>query len=175
MQEQDPLIELEGHIHNVRYSNNETGYSVLSMHINGYKEPVIVVGNIVSPAPGETLKITGKWSKHPKFGKQFKAESYTIKNPVSIQGIENFLGSGLIKGIGPKMAARIVEQFGENSLNVIERQPDDLHQIPGIGPKRIEQIKGSWDEQKHVRDLMIFLQTYDIGSGTAIRIFRRYG
>lgn len=175
MQEQAPPTELEGQIHKIKYSSNETGYSVLNMRINGYKNPVIVVGNIVSPSPGEILKITGKWSKHPKFGMQFRAESYTIKTPVSLKGIENFLGSGLIKGIGPKMAARIVERFGKNSLDIIERHPEELHKIDGIGSKRIKQIKDAWVEQKQIRDLMIFLQSYDIGSGPAIRIFKRYG
>ncbi len=175
MQEKVPLVELEGQIHKIKYSSNETGYSVLSMHINGYKNPVTVVGNIVSPSPGEILQISGKWSTHPKFGKQFKAEAYTIKNPVSIQGIKNFLGAGLIKGIGPKMADRIVEKFGEKSLEIIDYQPEELQKIDGIGPKRVSQIKEAWDEQKHIRDLMIFLQAYDIGSGSAIRIFKRYG
>ena len=175
MQEQKPLVELEGQIRKIKYSSNDTGYSVLSMKINGYKNPVIIVGNIVSPSPGETLRIVGKWLKHPKFGEQFKVETYSIKNPVSIHGIEKFLGSGLIKGIGPKMAARIVGEFGKNSLEIIEHHPEELHKIDGIGPKRISQIKEAWDEQKHIRDLMIFLQAYAIGSGPAIRIFKRYG
>ena len=175
MKEKEHLVELEGQIYKIKYSSNDTGYSVLSMHINGYKKPVIVVGNIVSPSPGEILNISGKWATHPKFGEQFRVESYTIKNPVSLQGIENFLGSGLIKGIGPKMAAKIVERFGKNSLDIIENHPEELHKIDGIGPKRIAQIKEAWDEQKHIRDLMIFLQSYNIGSGPAIRIFRRYG
>jgi exodeoxyribonuclease V alpha subunit len=175
MQEKEPLIDLEGQIQKIKYSNNETGYSVLSMHIDGFKKPVTVVGNIVSPSPGEPLKLSGSWITHPKFGKQFKVEAYAIKNPVSIEGIENFLGSGLIKGIGPKMAERIVKKFGKNSLKIIEHHPEELQKIGGIGPKRISQIKEAWDEQKHIRDLMIFLQTYGIGSGTAVRMFKRYG
>ncbi len=175
MQEKDPLVELEGQIHKIKYSSNDTGYSILSMHIAGHKDPVIAVGNILSPSPGETLKLSGQWSTHPKFGKQFKVETYTIKNPASIQGIENFLGSGLIKGIGPKMAGRIVKQFGKDSLEIIDHHPEELNKIDGIGPKRISKIKEAWDEQKHIRDLMIFLQAYDIGSGQAIRVFRRYG
>lgn len=175
MQDKEPIVELEGQIHKIKYNSNETGYSVLSMHINGYKNPVIVVGNIVAPSPGEFLKISGKWSTHPKFGEQFKAESYTIKNPVSIHGIEKFLGSGLIKGVGPKMAERIVNQFGKNSLEIIDNHPEELGKINGVGQKRISMIKEAWDEQKHIRGLMIFLQAYGIGSGPAIRIFKRYG
>ena len=175
MLEKDPLVELEGQIHKIKFSSNDTGYSILSMHITGHKDPVIAVGNILSPSPGETLKLSGQWSTHPKFGKQFKVETYAIKNPSSIQGIENFLGSGLIKGIGPKMAERIVKQFGKDSLEIIDHHPEELNKIDGIGPKRISKIKEAWDEQKHIRDLMIFLQAYDIGSGQAIRVFRRYG
>jgi len=175
MQEKEPLVEIEGQIHKIKYSSDETGYSVLSMHINGYSNPVIAVGNVVSPSPGETLKISGKWSKHSRFGRQFKIESYTIIRPVSLKGIESFLGSGLIKGIGPKMAARIVNKFGKSSLEIIENSPEDLSKIDGVGTKRISMIKEAWDEQKNVRDLMMFLQTYGIGSGPAIRIFRRYG
>ncbi|MGD9159298.1 MAG: ATP-dependent RecD-like DNA helicase [Desulfobacteraceae bacterium] len=175
MQDKEPLVELEGQIHKIKFNSNETGYSVLSMHINGYKNPVIVVGNLGSPSPGEFLKISGKWSMHPKFGKQFKAKTYTIKNPVSILGIEKFLGSGLIKGIGPKMAERIVNRFGKNSLEIIDHHPEELGKIDGVGPKRISMIKEAWYEQKHISDLMIFLQAYGIGSGPAIRIFKRYG
>ena len=175
MLEKESLIELEGQIHRIKYCNDETGYSILSMHIDGYKAPVIVVGNIVSPSPGEVLGITGSWIKHPRFGRQFKAETYRIKNPVSIKGIENFLGSGLIKGIGPKMAARIVGQFGKDSLEIIEHHPDELTRIDGVGQKRIKMITEAWEEQKHIRDLMIFLQSYGIGSGPAVKIFKKYG
>ncbi len=175
MQKKESLVELEGQIHRVKYSNDETGYSILSMHIDGYKTPVIVVGNIVSPSPGETLRITGSWIKHPRFGRQFKAEAYRIKNSVFIEGIENFLGSGLIKGIGPKMAARIVGQFGKDSLEIIEHHPEELINIDGVGQKRVNMIKEAWDEQKHIRDLMIFLQSYGIGSGPAVKIFKKYG
>lgn len=175
IQENEPLLELEGQIHRIKYNSDETGYSVISMHVNGYRDAVVAVGNIVSPSPGETLRIKGRWLNHPRFGKQFKVETYTIKNPVSIKGIENFLGSGLIKGIGPKMAARIVGQFGKNSLEIIEHHPEELKKIDGVGPKRISMIKAAWDEQKYIRDLMIFLQSYGIGSGPAVKIFRKYG
>ncbi len=175
MPENSSPTELEGQILKVKYSDSETGYAVLSMEIDGERNTVTAVGNIVSPTPGERLSIRGEWTKHPKFGAQFKVETFAVKNPVSAKGIENFLGSGLIKGIGPKMASRIVEQFGTASLEIIENSPEELNKIEGVGPKRIKMIKEAWDEQKHIRDLMIFLQAYGVGTGTAVRIFKKYG
>ncbi|MFC1838455.1 ATP-dependent RecD-like DNA helicase [Thermodesulfobacteriota bacterium] len=175
MTENDPHIDIEGEIRRVTYSSEETGYTVARMKVKGNPSPVTIVGNILAPSPGETLKVSGSWTTHPKFGKQFKVESYSLKNPVTIQGIKNYLGSGLIKGIGSVMASRIVEKFGKKSLDIIEQIPDALCEVEGIGPKRVDTIKNAWKEQRDVRDLMLFLQSHGIGPGPAVKIFRRYG
>lgn len=175
MTENDRQIDIEGEIRRITYSSEETGYTVARMKIRGNPSPVTIVGNILTPSPGETLKVKGNWTNHPKFGKQFRVESYSINSPVTIQGIKNYLGSGLIKGIGSVMASRIVEKFGEKSLDVIEQSPEELCEVEGIGPKRIDTIKNAWMEQRDVRDLMLFLQSHGIGPTPAVKIFRRYG
>ncbi len=175
MSENSRQIDIEGEIHRITYSSEETGYTVAQMKVKGSPFPVTVVGNILAPSPGETLKVRGNWTTHPKFGKQFSVESYSIKTPVTLLGIKNYLGSGLIKGIGSVMASRIVEKFGEKSLEIIEKKPEELCKVEGIGPKRISVIKNAWREQRDIRDLMLFLQSHGIGPGPAVKIFRRYG
>lgn len=167
--------DIVGEIQKITYSNEETGYTVAQMKIKGSPFPVTVVGNILAPSSGETLHVTGSWSTHPRFGKQFKVESYSLKSPVTVKGIKNYLGSGLIQGIGSVMASRIVDKFGEKSLDIIDREPDELNKIEGIGPKRIEMIKNAWQDQRDIRDLMLFLQSHGIGPGPAVKIFKRYG
>jgi exodeoxyribonuclease V alpha subunit len=175
MTENNPQIDIEGEIRRVTYSSEETGYTVARMKVKGNTSPVTIVGNILTPSPGEILKLRGSWTTHPKFGKQFKVESYSIKNPVTVQGIKNYLGSGLIKGIGSVMASRIVDKFGKKSLDIIEQTPDSLCEVEGIGPKRVDTIKNAWVEQRDARDLMLFLQSHGIGPGPSVKIFRRYG
>ena len=175
MEESRFQIELEGQIERITYSNEETGYTVAKLNVRGYHDPVTVVGYIMAPAPGETLLINGNWTNHPRFGRQFKIENHRIKVPATVQGIKKYLGSGLIHGIGPVMASKIVQRFGEKTLEVIENRTDDLAKISGIGPKRVEMIKKAWDDQKEIRDVMIFLQSHGVGSGFAAKIFRYYG
>jgi exodeoxyribonuclease V alpha subunit len=172
---QDPRVELEGHIEAITYTNEETGYTVIKMIISGFRDPVTVVGNIIAPNPGEILSVKGSWANHPKFGRQFKAESYRIKSPASIDGIRKYLGSGLIKGIGPVMAARIVTAFGDKTLDIIDARIERLEEIGGIGPKRVEMIREAWSDQKNIRDVMIFLHAHGVGSGFAAKIFKQYG
>lgn len=167
--------ELEGQIERITYSNEETGYTVAKLNVRGYPDTVTVVGDIIAPNPGEILTVRGAWTNHPKFGRQFRVSSHSIKVPATVHGIKKYLGSGLIKGIGPVMALRIVEKFGEKTLEVIENRTDKLGKIEGIGPKRIEMIKEAWKDQKEIRDLMIFLQAHGVGSGYAAKIFKRYG
>jgi exodeoxyribonuclease V alpha subunit len=167
--------ELEGQIESISYTNEETGYTVLKLNISGFRDPITVVGNMVAPNPGETLHVRGAWSNHPRFGRQFKAESCHIKSPASVDGIKKYLGSGLIKGIGPVMAARIVAVFRERTLDIIDGQIERLQEIDGIGPKRVEMIRKAWSDQRSIRDVMIFLHSHGVGSGYAARIFRQYG
>ena len=167
--------ELEGQIEKVTYSNEETGYTVATISVHGYHEPVIIVGKIMAPTPGEIVLVKGGWVNHPRFGRQFKVEEHTKKVPATVVGIKKYLSSGLIKGIGPVMASRIVRKFGEKTLDIIEHRPDKLVQVEGVGPKRVEMIKRAWRDQREIRDVMIFLQSHDIGTAYAAKIFRQYG
>jgi len=171
----EPPLELEGQIDTVTYSNEETGYTVARLIVHGFHDPVTVVGKIISPTPGEILSVKGSWTNHPRFGRQFSAETYHIKFPATVDGIRKYLGSGLIKGIGPVMASRIVDKFGEKTLDTIDHYIERLEEIEGIGPKRVGLIKKAWTDQKDIRDVMIFLQAHGVGSGYAARIFRQYG
>ena len=169
------LIELEGQIARITYSSEETGYTVAKIKASGYFEPVTVVGNFMAPNPGEIMKMKGNWHHHPKFGRQFKVMSYRTVVPSTVNGIKKYLGSGLIRGIGPVMASRIVKKFGEKTLEVIEHRIEELEKVEGIGRKRVGMIKQAWGEQKEIRDVMIFLQGHGVGSGYATKIFKRYG
>ncbi len=167
--------ELIGQIDRVTFYNEENGYAVLKMQINGYTEPVTVVGCFAKPAVGEVLKMQGEWTSHPRFGEQFKANTAETVTPSTTGGIERFLSSGLIKGIGPAVAARIVEHFGEDTLRVLDEESYRLLEVNGVGPKTIEMIKASWVEQKEIREVIVFLQSYGVATGYALRAWRQYG
>ncbi len=166
---------LKGQIERITYTNEENGYSVLKLKVYGRKDLVCAVGNMMAPTPGEILELEGEWSTHPKFGEQFKINRYQTKVPATVYGIRKYLGSGLIKGIGPVMAQRIVGKFGESTLEVIERTPESLTAVAGIGKKRIAMIMAAWEEQKEIREVMLFLQTHGVSSGYATKIFKEYG
>jgi exodeoxyribonuclease V alpha subunit len=167
--------DLEGQIERITYVNEETGYTVAKLRVSGYSEPVTIVGNLIAPAPGEMLKLRGAWQTHPKFGKQFIVATHQTIVPATVAGIRKYLGSGLIKGIGPVMASRIVKTFGERTLRVIDESIDELHKVEGIGQKRIEMIEKAWKDQKEIRDVMVFLQGHGVSPAYATKIFRRYG
>ena len=168
------LADLQGQIERVTFSNEENGYTIAKVKVYGRRELVTVVGNIVCPTPGEIIKMKGEWSNHPKFGEQFKLAYYKTTVPASVHGIEKYLGSGLIKGIGPVMAKRIVKLFGEATLDVIEADIQKLVEVPGIGNKRIGMISLAWEEQKEIRSVMLFLQTHGVSSGYATKIYKQY-
>jgi exodeoxyribonuclease V alpha subunit len=167
--------ELEGQIERITYTNEETGYTVARIRVTGYSEPITAVGKFIAPAPGELLKMEGAWMDHPKFGRQFKVIRYRSVVPSSIEGIRRYLGSGLIKGIGPVMASRIVEKFKEKTLEVIDNRIEELEKVGGIGPERVAMIRRAWEEQKDIREVMIFLQGHGVSSAYATKIFKRYG
>jgi exodeoxyribonuclease V alpha subunit len=169
------LSELEGQIERVTYSSEESGYCVLQIRIRGRRETTTVVGNIMNPIPGEIISMQGQWANHPKYGRQFKVSYYKCATPATVYGIEKYLGSGLIKGIGPVMAKRIVKKFKEETLDIIENQIKRLAEVPGIGDKRIAMIRQAWIEQKEIRSVMIFLQSYGVSSAYASRIYKQYG
>jgi exodeoxyribonuclease V alpha subunit len=168
-------VFLQGQIERITYTNDENGYTIAKVKVNGHRDLVTVVGNLMAPTPGEIIKMDGEWVNHPRYGRQFKVVSYKSLVPASVYGIEKYLGSGLIKGIGPVMARRIVERFGKNTLDVIEKEIKELAGIDGIGEKRIGMIKKAWEDQKEIREVMIFLQTHGVGSGYATKIFKQYG
>ncbi|RPH48645.1 MAG: ATP-dependent RecD-like DNA helicase, partial [Desulfobacteraceae bacterium] len=175
MNHEPETILLTGRIEKITYTSEETGYAVAKVIVQGRKDPVTVVGNLLSPVPGETLTMKGEWTKHPKFGEQFKVSEFSSAAPESLAGIEKYLGSGIVKGIGPVMAERIVKKFGIKTLDIIEKDTFKLSSVEGIGEKRIAMIKKAWDEQKEIRNLMIFIHAYGLGAGYAVKIFRKYG
>ena len=169
------LANLQGQIERITYTNEENGYTIAKLKVYGQRDLVTVVGNMLAPTPGEILKLRGEWANHPKYGEQFKVAQYKTSVPASVYGIQKYLGSGLIKGIGPVMAKRITKKFGKNTLSVIGNEPDKLIEVEGIGKKRVKMIKDAWEEQKEIREVMLFLQTHGVSSGYATKIFKQYG
>lgn len=166
--------ELTGQIERITFFNEENGFTIAKIKAGNHAGLVTVVGNLMSPTPGEILEMKGEWAFHPRFGEQFKVADYKIKVPATVDGIKKYLGSGLIKGLGPVMAERIVKTFGKASLDVIENQIEKLKRVEGIGKKRIAMIKTAWREQREIRDLMLFLQSHGVGTGYAVKIFKQY-
>ncbi len=169
------LEQLQGQIERITFTNEETGYTVAKVRVYGRRDLVTVIGNIVNPTPGEILKMKGEWGNHPKYGEQFKIVFCQTAVPANVQGIEKYLGSGLIKGIGPVMAKRVVKMFKEKTLEIIESEIDRLAEVEGIGQKRIGMIRRAWEEQKEIREVMIFLQSHGVSSGYAAKIYKQYG
>jgi len=169
------LTELQGQIERVTFTSEETGYTVAKVKVYGRRELVTVIGAIVNPTPGEVIRMKGEWGNHPKYGEQFKIVFCQCTTPATVYGIEKYLGSGLIKGIGPVMAKRIVKRYKEKTLDVIENAIETLAAVEGIGTKRIGMIKRAWEEQKEIRSVMLFLQSHGVSSGYAAKIFKQYG
>jgi exodeoxyribonuclease V alpha subunit len=169
------MIELTGEIERITFHNEENGYTIARMRVQGRKGTVTIVGNLSNPNPGESLRLNGLWQTHSKYGEQFKILSYESLVPATVVGIERYLGSGLIKGIGPVMAKRLVEKFGTETLAIIEETVERLHEVEGIGEKRVGMIKSAWDEQKEIRDVMVFLQGHGVSPAYGVKIFRHYG
>ncbi len=168
------LTDLSGQIERITYTDDKSGFTIARIKVYGRRDLVTIAGSIMAPAPGEILKMQGEWVNHPKFGEQFKVVHYSTSVPATVFGIEKYLGSGLIKGIGPVMAKRIVKKFGKKTLDVIEEDIGQLTQVAGIGKKRIGMIEAAWEEQKEIRSVMLFLQTHGVGSGYATKIFKEY-
>ncbi|MEW6109004.1 MAG: ATP-dependent RecD-like DNA helicase [Nitrospirota bacterium] len=169
------LAELQGQLERITYFNEENHYTIARLKVQGQKRLVTVVGNLVSVSPGEVLRLKGSWEVHPKYGEQFKFVSYETVVPATAKGIERYLGSGLVKGIGPVMAKRLVDKFGTGTLNIIETDAERLREVEGFGDVRIKMIRTAWEAQKEIRDVMIFLQNYEVSSTYAAKIYRQYG
>ncbi|MFE9426157.1 ATP-dependent RecD-like DNA helicase [Kitasatospora sp. NPDC006697] len=169
------LAQLEGVLERITYANEETGYTVARVDTGrGGGELLTVVGALLGAQVGESLRLHGRWGSHPQYGRQFTVENYTTVLPATVQGIQRYLGSGLIKGIGPKFAERIVGHFGIDTLTVIEEQAERLIEVPGLGPKRTKMIAAAWEEQKAIKEVMVFLQGVGVSTSLAVRIYKKY-
>ncbi|CAM5536814.1 ATP-dependent RecD-like DNA helicase [Streptomyces hirsutus] len=170
------LATLEGVLERITYANEENGYTVARVDTGrGAADLLTVVGALLGAQVGESLRMEGRWGSHPQYGKQFHVENYTTLLPATVQGIRRYLGSGLVKGIGPVFADRITQHFGLDTLTVIEEEPKRLIEVPGLGPKRTKKIVDAWEEQKAIKEVMLFLQTVEVSTSIAVRIYKKYG
>lgn len=170
------LAVLEGVLERITYANEENGYTVARVDTGrGGGDLLTVVGALLGAQVGESLRMEGRWGSHPQYGKQFTVENYTTVLPATVQGIRRYLGSGLVKGIGPVFADRITQHFGLDTLQIIEEEPKRLIEVPGLGPKRTKKIADAWEEQKAIKEVMLFLQTVEVSTSIAVRIYKKYG
>jgi exodeoxyribonuclease V alpha subunit len=169
-----PSATLDAVLERITYANEETGYTVARVATDRSGELLTVVGALLGAQPGESLRLRGRWASHPQYGRQFQVEAYDTMLPATIQGIRRYLGSGLIKGIGPKMAERIVDHFGQATLEVIEQAPGRLVEVPGLGPKRTGMITAAWEEQRAIKEVMVFLQGVGVSTSLGVRIYKTY-
>jgi exodeoxyribonuclease V alpha subunit len=165
---------LDAVLERITYANDETGYTVARVATDRSSDLLTVVGPLLGAQPGERLRLSGRWRSHPQYGRQFEVQRYETVLPATVQGIRRYLGSGLIKGIGPRMAERIVDHFGEDTLRVIEQEPGRLVEVPGLGPKRTEMITMAWKEQQAIKEVMVFLQGVGVSTSLAVRIYKTY-
>ena len=167
---------LDGVLERVTFANPETGYTIARIAPErGGAELVTAVGPLLGAQIGEFLRLRGRWSSHPRYGRQFEVTSYATVLPATAAGIQKYLGSGLIKGIGPVMAERMVAHFGVDIMHVIEDEPGRLIEVDGLGPKRTAMIAAAWAEQKAIKEVMIFLQGVGVSTSLAVRIYKKYG
>ena len=165
---------LSGILERIVYENPENGYTVGRFSARGHAELVTIVGNLASVNAGESLLLSGEWTNNPKFGHQFKIDRYETIQPANVLGIRKYLGSGMIKGIGPKMATRIVSKFGMDTIDVIEQTPEKLAGVEGIGKKRVKMIQQAWEEQREIKNVMLFLQSHNVSTSHATKIYKTY-
>lgn len=164
-----------GVVERLTFHSEASGYTVARIKAPRASESITVVGNFANIQAGQTLQLEGTWREHPQYGLQFQVQDYRETKPATLTGIEKYLGSGLIKGVGPATAKRIVAHFGLETLDVIENQLDRLQEIPGIGKKRVAQIRAAWQEQKTIKDVMVFLQSHGVSTTYAVKIYKHYG
>jgi len=174
---QEPLETLKGTVNRVVFHSDDTGYTVCGVVAKGKQHPdeIMLVGNCPAMCEGETIEAEGRWAHHSKHGRQFQATRIQCHPPHSLEGIQRYLASGLIKGIRAGIAERLVAAFGDRTLEVIDKESARLEEVDGIGPQRREMIKESWRAQKAVRDILVFLQSHEVGTACAMRIYKQYG
>ena len=166
---------ISGVVERVVFHNPDNGFAVLSVVLRGGYQPATIVGRVLAVSQGDTIRASGTWQRDPKHGMQFRAERLAVSPPDSLDGIRRYLASGKVEGVGPKMAKRLVKAFGKDVFEVIENEPERLTEVPGIGPKRAASLGAGFEDQKAVREIMVFLQTHGLGSSRAARIYRTYG
>jgi exodeoxyribonuclease V alpha subunit len=169
------MATLEAILERITYQSEQNGYTVARVTPRGKNYLVTVVGKLLGVQVGESLELEGRWVDHPEHGRQFEVERYRNILPATVEGIRRYLGSGLIKGVGPVTAKRIAETFGAYTLHVIDNEPQRLREVPGLGPKRVERIIRAWEEQQQIKAIMLFLQELQISPGLAVRIYKQYG
>ena len=173
------MTQLRGIVDRITFQNEENGYTVARLQVEGLaaynNRPATIVGEMLSINPGETVVLDGEWTTHKQYGAQFKIASYQTVYPSTVEGMRRYLGSGLIKGIGPVTAKRIVEHFGKEALHVIERDPERLVEVEGLGAKRAKWIIKAWEDQREIHNVMLFLQSHEVGTGYAVKIWKKYG
>jgi exodeoxyribonuclease V alpha subunit len=171
----DKQEQLSGTVERVTFHSDDSGFCVLRVKVKGHKDFVTVTGTTASVSPGEYIDSQGIWVNDHTYGLQFKSSRLTVVPPSTLEGIEKYLGSGMIKGIGPHFAEKLVKAFGEKVFDVIEETPEKMREVPGIGEKRKNCVVKAWAEQKVIREIMVFLQSYGVGTSRAVRIFKTYG
>ncbi len=167
-----PIIH--GLLERISYHNEENDFVVAKLRERDKKGLTTIIGNLSGINPGESLKLTGQWVNNKRFGEQFQVESFEVAVPATLLGIQKYLASGLIKGVGPIMSERIVEKFGLGTLEVIEKTPEKLSEVEGVGPKRISMIRKAWEEQKEIKEIMIFLQGHGVSAAYSAKIYKHY-
>lgn len=166
---------LVGHVERVTFHSHESGFCVLRVKARGHRDLVTMVGHAAMISAGEWITATGEWINDRNHGLQFKARFLKTSEPSSVQGIEKYLGSGMIRCIGPVYAKRMVKQFGKDVFDIIEAAPERLREVAGIGPMRAAKITSAWADQKVIREIMVFLHSHGVGTSRAVRIFKTYG
>ena len=166
---------LSGVLERLTYHNEENGYTVGRIAVEDARDLVTIVGSFSNPVVGEQFYLEGSWTAHREFGRQFAVERYSVSKPATAFAIEKYLGSGLIKGVGPVMAKRMVALFGTDTLEIIEAEPRKLLRVEGIGEKRVAMIQKAWHEQREIRNVMLFLQGKGVSATYAVKIYKTYG
>jgi exodeoxyribonuclease V alpha subunit len=169
------MEQLSGVVERITFSNEQSGFAVVKIKSKGFPDLVTLVGTLATVRVGSTIRVSGEWRMDTKFGRQFAAASFEETVPATLAGLEKYLGSGLIKGIGPKFAKLIVRTFRNDTLQVLDERPEDLHRVPGIGDKRVSMIRKAWLEQQEIKNLMLFLQDHDVSTHYAGKIYKTYG
>ncbi len=171
---EDQADSIVGTVEQIVFYNPDNGYTVCRFAVES-GDPLTVVGSFPPLSPGEVLKVFGRWEQNPRFGRQFHVERFALTLPTTSRGIEKFLSSGLIRGIGPVLAKRIIEHFGERTMTVLSQSPGDLREVEGVGAVKLREIVRSWEEHQDIRDLIIFLQEHNVSTNLATKIYRQYG